>query len=86
MTHHRMTARQFEIAIEKLGLSQVASAQLVGHDPRSARRWVADERKVPATVEIVMRLLLARKIKPNDLEEVMRQSIEALLKAYGRSK
>jgi hypothetical protein len=53
-----MTANQFRIAIDKLGLSQVGAARLVGADPRTARRWALDERPIPACVSILLRLLL----------------------------
>lgn len=63
-----MTANQFRTAIEKLGLSQVGAARLVGADPRTCRRWALDERPVPECVAILLRLLLAKKITIQDVE------------------
>lgn len=63
-----MTANQFRTAIEKLGLSQVGAARLVGADPRTGRRWALGERAVPECVAILLRLLLAKKITIADVE------------------
>jgi hypothetical protein len=63
-----VTANQFRNAIEKLGLSQVGAARLVGADPRTGRRWALDERPVPECVAILLRLLLAKKITIQDVE------------------
>lgn len=63
-----MTANQFRSAIDRLGLSQVGAARLVGADPRTGRRWARDERPVPKCVAILLRLLLAKKITIEDVE------------------
>ncbi|TWA89592.1 hypothetical protein FBZ96_11960 [Bradyrhizobium stylosanthis] len=62
-----MTPKQFQAAIDRLGLSQVGAARLVGADPRTARRWVAGERSVPEPVAIILRLMLAGKITVGDV-------------------
>lgn len=63
-----MTAKQFRSAIERLDLSQVGAARLVGADPRTGRRWALDERPVPECVAILLRLLLKGKITIEDVE------------------
>jgi len=63
-----MTAKQFQNAIDRLGLSQVGAARLVGADPRTGRRWALGERGVPACVAILLRLMLAGKITASDVE------------------
>ncbi len=63
-----MTAKQFQAAIDRLGLSQVGAARLVGADPRTARRWALGERSVPKSVAIILRLMLAGKITADDIE------------------
>ena len=63
-----MTPKQFQAAIDRLGLSQVRAAKLFGADPRTARRWALGERDVPECVAIVLRLLLAGKITVDDVE------------------
>jgi DNA-binding transcriptional regulator YdaS (Cro superfamily) len=62
-----MTAKQFQAAIDRLGLSQVGAARLVGADPRTARRWALGERSVPEPVAIILRLMLAGKITADDV-------------------
>jgi len=62
-----VTAKQFQAAIDRLGLSQVGAAKLVGADPRTARRWALGERSVPESVAIILRLMLAGKISVDDI-------------------
>lgn len=64
-----MTANQFRSAIDRIGLSQVGAARLVGADPRTGRRWALDERPVPECVAILLRLLVKGKITIADVEQ-----------------
>jgi len=63
-----MTAKQFQAAIDRLGLSQVGVARLLGADPRTARRWALGERSVPEPIAILLKLMVAGKITANDIE------------------
>lgn len=63
-----MTAKQFQAAIDRLGLSQLGAARLFGADGRTARRWALGERSVPEPVAIILRLLLAGKITTDDID------------------
>lgn len=63
-----MTANQFRTAIDRLDLSQVGAARLVGADPRTARHWASGDRSVPPCVAILLRLLVAGKITIEDVE------------------
>lgn len=63
-----MTAKQFQAVIDRLGLSQVGAARLLGADPRTARRWALGERSVPEPVAILLRLMIAGKITADDIE------------------
>lgn len=63
-----VTPKQFQSAIDRLGLSQVGAARLVGADPRTARKWAAGDNAVPECVAILLRLLLAGKITVADVE------------------
>jgi len=62
-----MTPKQFQAAIDRLGLSQVGAARLVGADPRTSRRWVAGDRSIPEPVAIILRLMIAGKITSEDV-------------------
>lgn len=63
-----MTPKQFRSALERLQLSQLGAARLVKADGRTARRWALGERAIPATVAILLRLLMAGKITIADVE------------------
>jgi hypothetical protein len=63
-----VTAKQFQSAIDRLGLSQVGAAKLFGSDPRTARRWALGERTIPESVAILLRLMLAGKISAADID------------------
>lgn len=62
-----MTAKQFQAAIDRLGLTQVGAARLFGYDARTARRWKEADATPPA-VSILLRLLLAKTITIEDVE------------------
>lgn len=54
-----MTPDDYREAIEKLGLSQIAAARLLGVDERTSRRWANGERDVPAPAARFLRYLIA---------------------------
>lgn len=54
-----MTADEYRDAIDKLGLSQVAAAKLLGVDDRTSRRWASGERDVPAPAQRFLQYLIA---------------------------
>ena len=62
-----MTAKQFQAAIDHLGVSQLGAARMVGADGRTARRWALGERSVPEPVAILFRLMLDGKITAADI-------------------
>ena len=64
-----MTANQFREALKRLGLSTVKAAKLFDADRRTTRRWADDERTVPPTVAILLRLLMRKKLTADDIEE-----------------
>jgi DNA-binding transcriptional regulator YiaG len=54
-----VTADEYRSAIERLGLSQVAAAKLLGVDDRTSRRWASGERDVPPPAARFLRYLIA---------------------------
>ena len=72
----QMTAKQFRDALDRLGLSQLAAARLLGVDGRTARAWALDERQVPGPIAVLLRLMLDKKITAADvnIEENLKQS------------
>jgi DNA-binding transcriptional regulator YiaG len=54
-----MTPDEYRAAIDKLGLSQVAAAKLLGVDARTSRRWASGERDVAAPAVRFLQYLIA---------------------------
>lgn len=63
-----MTANQYRAALDKLGLTQVGAARLLGVADRTSRRWA--EEGVDGTAAILLRLMLAGKITAADIERL----------------
>lgn len=60
-----MSADEYRDAISTLGYSQHAFAKLVGASPRTGQKWALGETRVPGSVALLTRLLLARpELKP----------------------
>ncbi len=53
-----MTPKQFRQALAYLRLTQVEAARHLGVDPRTVRKWVGAERRIPEPVAILLRLWL----------------------------
>lgn len=54
-----MNAHELRDVIGRLGLTVAATAHLVGVDPRTMRRWLADEKTITPSVVILLRLIEA---------------------------
>jgi hypothetical protein len=65
-----MTSKQYQAALDRLKLSQLGAARLFGADGRTSRRWASGERSVPPQIAILLKLMLAGKITPKDIEAV----------------
>lgn len=63
-----MTPKQFNTTIQKLGLSQVGAAKLLGISDRTARRYAA-KGEVPEPTAKLLRLAIAGKISLTDIEK-----------------
>jgi len=62
-----MTENQFRRALKQLGLTQIAAGQLFQVGARTARRWALGESPVPPPVVILLRLLIKKRIKVEDI-------------------
>jgi len=56
-----MSARQFEKALDTLGLDQVRAAELLNVTDRAIRFWISGRRPVSGTAEAFLRYLLSTK-------------------------
>jgi len=54
-----VTPDEYRETIERLGLSQIAAAKLLGVDDRTSRRWACGERDIPPPAERFLRYLIA---------------------------
>ena len=54
-----MTSDEYRATIERLGLSQIAAARLLGVDDRTSRRWACGERDIPPSAQRFLRYLMA---------------------------
>lgn len=68
-----MTAEQYRKAIDRLGLSQVAAAELLGVDERTSRRWAIGERDIPAPVVRFLRYLIATRTSGADAMKILKR-------------
>ena len=56
---NKMSAKEYQAAIDKLELSQRRSGKLLGVNERSVRRWVEGSRPVPPFAARFLRYLIA---------------------------
>jgi hypothetical protein len=65
-----LSPAQYRDVLDRLGLTQVAAARLFAVGDRTSRRWARDGLR--GTPEILLRLLLAGRIKPDDIHYARR--------------
>jgi DNA-binding transcriptional regulator YiaG len=53
-----MSPQQFRYVLRQLGLSQVQAAKRLGVNPRTVRRWVAGDSRIPESAGLVLQLWL----------------------------
>lgn len=66
-TLKRMTPQQYQAAIDRLGLSQRASAAFLGINERQVRKWLAGEARIPHATARLLRLMVKLEIAPEDV-------------------
>ena len=64
-----MTPEEYREAIKRLGLSQGAAATLLGVHSVTSRRWASDSREIPPTVERFLKLVIALRLTPQQVED-----------------
>lgn len=64
-----MTPKQFQAAIDKLGLSQQKAGLFFGYSKRQGQRWALGEADVPAAVEYAIKGMLELGWMPGDLNK-----------------
>jgi hypothetical protein len=66
-----MTAAQYRNALAQMGLTPTAAARLLGVDERTSRRYYSS-RGVSGAPEILLKLLLTRRISAGDVGYAIR--------------
>lgn len=69
-----MTPTEYRAAIESLGLSQVGASRFFGVDPRTSRRWALGELAIPRTVELCLRIMIARNVSAAEASAILQES------------
>jgi hypothetical protein len=59
------TPKEYADLIERLGLSQNGAARFLRIGPRTSRRWIAGEARIPYHVGLLLDLMLQHKIEPD---------------------
>jgi hypothetical protein len=68
-----MTGAEYAAAIKRLGMTKVAAANLLGVDPTTSRRWIAETHEVPQAVAITLRLMTRYNLTANSVESLMKR-------------
>jgi DNA-binding transcriptional regulator YiaG len=53
-----MSPQQFRNVLRRLGVNQVQAAKRLGVNPRTVRRWVAGDSRIPESVSLLLQLWL----------------------------
>ncbi len=69
-----MTGPEYVAAIEKLGMTRSAAAQLFGVNVTTARRWVGGEHPIPRSVEVALKLMLRYNLTPAGVETILKKA------------
>ena len=68
MARRRMTGRQFNEHLIRLGFTQVEFARTIEVNARTVRHWVAGSYPVPRVVALLVALMIESKINSDDLK------------------
>lgn len=64
----QVTAKQFNLALERLSLSQVGAGKMLGITDRTVRNYAAGDSEIPEPTAKLIRLALAGKVSTDDIE------------------
>ena len=62
-----MDKNQYRKALEKLDLTQTAAGELFRVGARTSRRWALGEARVPWAVAMLLKLMVKRRLKPEEI-------------------
>lgn len=64
----KMTPKQLDDALDRVGISQRKAGPFFGVDERQVRRWIAGDARIPESVAKLLRVMIANKIAPEDVD------------------
>ena len=65
-----MTPTQFRNALRHLRLGQTEMARLLGDEPRTIRRWIAGDTRIPRGTVMIIRALLVGDLTKKQIEQL----------------
>jgi plasmid maintenance system antidote protein VapI len=70
-----MTGDEYQTAIRRLGLSQVAAAEFLGVDETTSRRWIANKNPVRRSAAMLLRVMIRYRLSPQNIETLMKKEL-----------
>jgi hypothetical protein len=70
-----MTGSEYQKAIDKLGMTQIASAKLLGVNETTPRKWIAETHPIPRAVAMVLKLMLREHLTEQDMMNLLRSKL-----------
>jgi hypothetical protein len=64
-----MRAREYQRAIEQIGLNQITAARFFCIDPRTSRRYAGGELRVPPLIAKVLNYMVKHNLTAEDFDE-----------------
>jgi DNA-binding transcriptional regulator YiaG len=68
MKQKPMTGAQMQIALDKIGLSQVGFAKTIAKSDRTVRHWIAGSYPVPREIAMLLNLMIKTQSTEEDLK------------------
>lgn len=66
-----MNAQEYRDALERLKLTQLDAGELFNVGPRTSRRWALGQARIPTSVAMLLRLMVRKRVEPNDVVAAM---------------
>jgi DNA-binding transcriptional regulator YiaG len=66
----KMTKTAYRTAIDAIGLSQVKASTFFGVTRKTSPRWARGESPIPGAVAKLLRVMIAHKISPEEVDKL----------------
>ena len=68
-----MTGHEYQKIIDRLGLSQIASARFFGVSDKTAQRWISEKHRIPPAVSMLLRSMVHYGLTPDNVMAIARR-------------